>query len=296
MNNFVTWTRSTHAGLLAGVFLLLPTLILSQEPLATPVETTQKRLWRLVEKPADIPAAVKENVRLLNIQERQVIRASLVQDALSTTNFEARLALFNAVVDVTIWTNTNERSLTDNNLAVSLQQAFQHDARRAIRDRAEGALLRRNNATAADLKWVADVVRSGRWDALPLAIRFHDRSLEEYIRGLLSSSTAWPWPANQTIRIIPSIYVAEAIEVSNLTRLQKMQLHNFLAPESVYPADILIAYLASIGDEQALESLRNSYRLAALPGEDRKPANKDKLYWYTLLCLAGKLPGPFPAP
>lgn len=296
MNTLVTLTRLAPAHVLAAFFLLLPPPVFSQKPLATPVEAAQERLRRLADKPADIPVAVKEIVQLLNAQERQFIRAFLAQEVLSMTNFETRLALLDAVVDATTWTNTNERCLADDNLTVSLRQAFQHDARRAIRDRAEIALLRRNNATAADGAWVAGLVRSGRWDALPLAIRWRERTLSPYVREMLSSASS-NWPSNQTIRIVPSVYVGqEKIEASDLTPLQKMQLRNLALSQSVYLGDLLVAYLASIGDEEALASLKTSYQMAAPPREDRKPAHKDKLYWYCLLCLAGDLPGPLPAP
>lgn len=280
---------------LTGAFVALPSLVRSEPRYSGDLQPTLERIRLLVNKPLEFATATKEAVRSLDPENRKALRSFLAQQALVATNFEDRLALLNVVVDATTWTNAAEQSLSDPTLVSSLKQVYQQDPHTALRDLAVVALLKKTDASAADIRWVADLVRSGRWDALPLAIRWRDRSLGAYVREMLVSAS-WPWPTNRTIRVFPSVYVRQdQIEATDFTPLQKMELRNFALAQSVYPADLLVTYLAAIGDEQSLESLRNSYRLAALPGDDRKPANKDKLYWYALLCLAGELPGPLPA-
>lgn len=282
--------------LLVGAFLALPSSVHSEPMSSGDLQSAQERIRLLVSKPIELATATKEAVRSLDPENRKSLRSSLAQKALVATNFEDRLALLNVVVDATTWTNAAERSLSDSTLASFLKQVYKQDPHTALRDRAAVALLRKTDASAADIEWVADLVRSGRWDALPLAIRWHDRSLGAYVQEMLVSAS-WPWPTNRTIRVFPSVYVRQdQIEATDFTPLQKMELHNLALAQSVNPADLLVTYLAAVGDEQSLESLRNSYRLAAPPGDDRTPANKDKLYWYALLCLAGELPGPLPAP
>ena len=281
--------------LLLGVFVALPSLVHSEPMSSGDLQPAQERIRLLLNKPLELATATREAVRSLDPENRKALRSSLAQQALVATNFEARLALLNVVVDATMWTNEAERSSSDPTLASSLKQVYQQDPHTALRDRAAVALLRKTDASAADIEWVTELVRSGRWDALPLAIRWRDRSLGAYVQEMLVSAS-WPWPTNRTIRVFPSVYVRQdQIEATDFTPLQKMELRNYALTQSIYPADLLLTYLAAIGDEQSLESLRNSYRLAAIPDDDRKPANKDKLYWYALLCLAGELPGPLPA-
>ncbi len=282
--------------ILAGAFVALPSSVHSESLSSGDLQPAQECIRLLVNKPIELASATKEAVRSLDPENRKALRLSLAQQTLVVTNFEDRLALLNVVVDATIWTNAAEQSLSDSTLASCLKQVYQQDPHTALRDRAVVALLKKSNASADDIGWVADLVRSGRWDALPLAIRWHDRSLDAYVQEMLVSAS-WPWPTNRTIRIYPSVYVCQnQIEAANFTPLQKMELCNLALAQNVYPADMLVSYLAAIGDDQSLESLRNSYRLAAPPSDDRKPANKDKLYWYALLCLAGELPGPVPVP
>ena len=262
----------------------------------SPPHDAQAPIRHIAGNPAELPGAVKEVVQSLGVEDRRVIRAYMAQEVLSSTNLDARLALLNTVIDLSIWTNAAEMSLSDDDLVSSLKEIFEKDPRSAIRRRSEVALLRRELASAVDLEWVRSLVRSGRWDALPLAIRFGDRNLESYVRSVLDGSTPMACSTNTTILIVPSIYVAKAIETSDLNRLQKMELCNFFAPDHVFPEDLFIAYLASIGDKQSLDTLRRNYQQANASVEGRKPIYKDKLYWFGLLCLSGDLPGPLPLP
>lgn len=252
---------------------------------------------QLMDKPDEIvlETKMKEVIQSLGKSERRNIREYMANQALLATNFESRLTVMNNIVDATIWTNGYERNLEDDDLACTLRQIYEQDSRKAIRRRALSALLRRESPTNADVEWVRRLVRSGHWELLPLAIRFGDQQLKGYVKEIIDELPVKESQTNyQRIRIIPSIYVADSIESQDFGRLEKMKLRNFALVQEVYLEDILLAYLASIGETEAKARLLRNYEEASAPVEIRKPEHKDKLYWYSLLCLTGELPNSLP--
>lgn len=291
----VACRKATPASFLAAVLIVLPCLARSEDIDDVRNRSIQSLLQQFTNHPTEIAsAAVKEMVSTLDLESRRIFRSSLARHALAVTDEGERLALVDAIVDPTIWTNTFERSLADNDLATSLKMLYEHDASPAISSRVEVDLLRRSVASPNDIEWSAKLVRSGRWDALPLAVRWDDRSLEKYVRELLASPETWPWPRDRLITIYPHFYVSDQIEAFVADRYEWLKLNNRLGPERVFPQDLLTAYLASLGDQEALGLLKSNYQHASAPIENRRPDDKDQLYWYGLLCFAGELPGPLP--
>ncbi len=112
------------------------------------LQNAQAQIRLLINTPTELPVAAKELVQPLGAENRRAIRTSMAQEALALTNFTARLALLNFLVDPTIWTNATERNLSDNDLTCSLRQVYKQESRTAIRRRAEVALLQRESPSS----------------------------------------------------------------------------------------------------------------------------------------------------
>ena len=279
-----------------GYCLLQPGVMWAGERSDSHIQSLRERLTAPSCGSRGVETAIRNAVHPLDLSGRAEVRAFAVHEALVSTNTEMRLALFDTAVDATLWTNSGERLVSDDLLLGLLKEAYQDGRHMDIRDRAIVPLLRRQTVSSEDREWVGALVRSGRWDALPLAIRWGNRSLEAVVRAAITSSNAVPCSARDCATIYPQFYVEGQIDAISANRNEWLKLRNRLGRERVCLEDLMMAYLAWAGDGLSRQHLLSHFQNAASPAEFRRPQDRDKLYWYGLISLTGELPGPLPIP
>lgn len=122
------------------------------------------------------------------------------------------------------------------------------------------------------------------YGALALAAKWRVTSLVDWARSTLNKQTT---SRDQCVLIYPSAYLSRK-DASRYRHQLPRSLH-------VAPEDLAKAYLARLRHGDHLATLQTNFATAPAPMDVPRLNNKDKLYWYTVLLIAGSPPDTSPA-
>ncbi len=151
-------------------------------------------------------------------------------------------------------------------------------------------LIKTSYCPESDKIKIRNMFNSGRWDMLVLAIRYGMKDFENEIRDALNSRDTYFWQKKGHISVYPSFYSEDILQ--KLPKWDRIRYQFGEQPVDYY--DLAKAYLALCGDITLLNELKTSFAKAGVATNVRNYENKDKLYWYSLLCMIRCPPDDFP--
>ena len=232
---------------------------------------------------ADLSAIAKSGTT----NDREAVRQYLVDVLNATKDRSLKISILSLINDIPTF---GYPVLGPQYLRATVFRHYIDDTDRIIRDRCYFPLFFLAAASPSEIAELSNTIVRGRWEALPLAIRWGITNLEGAVRVALPSLSDLADNRQHLAAFYPHRF-------DQYTAAQKVGMnleHRISMNERVAVIDAARAYLAWVGDKEQLDYLVERFETAPIPTDLRRSEHKDKMYWYVLLLVAGKPPSEVP--